>query len=243
MSTSDHEAQPLGQPAVLNKCIISSVLSFLQSLPAFYSLTKSARNYLCKTNLRPLIFPNVRELDQCCFASSWQVRNNNLKYEQMKFILILIIQSALHAATWKMICGPELYVEFRRVEKMTDEHLITDPVVTRLWIITLFFSTPLHYHNYDQIVTPLFKKKQQIFKIQNAYGTLLWKYLVYRHQEREAVRIFFNLIRIYLKMQQVGYGMFLNLQSKQELASAQELLHKLVTTNLDDTEENENLDE
>ena len=125
------------------------------------------------------------------------------------------------------MCGAELYVDFQHVEKLIDEHVITDPVVTRLWIVSLFFSTPLHYHNDGQIVTPLFKKKKAILNVQNAYTTLLWKYLLHRHQEMGAVRIFSNLIRVYLKMQHVGYGIYLNLRSQETLLGTHETLQKL----------------
>ena len=139
-----------------------------------------------------------------------------------------------------MVCGPDLYVEFRHVQKMCDEQLVADPVITRLWIITLFFSTPLHYHNDSYIVTPLVKRKRSVFNIQTAYVTLLWKYLLCRHEEMGAVRIFSNLIRVYLKMQQVGYGMYLNLRSRQELVQANDVLQKLVMMNANDGEDSDN---
>ena len=135
------------------------------------------------------------------------------------------------------MCGAELYVDFQHVEKLIDEHVITDPVVTRLWIVSLFFSTPLHYHNDGQIVTPLFKKKKAILNVQNAYTTLLWKYLLHRHQEMGAVRIFSNLIRVYLKMQHVGYGIYLNLRSHPDLLTAHETLQKVITLDINDDEE------
>ena len=135
------------------------------------------------------------------------------------------------------MCGPELYERFRFVERLASECLIADPVVTRLWMIVLFFSTPLQYLKDEHVTTPLLKKKQSIGLVQNAYATLLWKYLLSRHQELGAVRIFSNLIRVYLQMQIVGFQIYTNLRSKQELVKTHEALQKLLT--LSDAEEHE----
>ena len=77
--------EPVGQPAAVNTCVVSSILSFIRSLPAFHTLTKAIQNQLRKTNIRPLMFPNVYELEQCCFADSWQViRDDELTWNRSK---------------------------------------------------------------------------------------------------------------------------------------------------------------
>ena len=53
---------------------INSFLSFLLSMPIVQSLASSDRLYLCKHNIRPLVFPNMHELEQTCFSESWQVK-------------------------------------------------------------------------------------------------------------------------------------------------------------------------
>ncbi|CAF4218625.1 unnamed protein product, partial [Adineta steineri] len=58
-------------PTTITMSIVLAVSSFLKTLPAYYSLPRSTRNYLCKTNIRPLIFPNLHELNQTCFAEPW----------------------------------------------------------------------------------------------------------------------------------------------------------------------------
>ena len=72
------------QPTAITASIASSVSLFFQSLPAFCSLSRSTRTFLCKANIRPLIFPNVHELNQSCFAEPWQViwieRGNRMNY-------------------------------------------------------------------------------------------------------------------------------------------------------------------
>jgi len=52
---------------------ITSFLSFLSSIPIFQSLSNSNRLYLCKHNIRLLIFLNLHEIDQTCFTESSQV--------------------------------------------------------------------------------------------------------------------------------------------------------------------------
>ena len=81
-STGDLVITP--QPTAITASIASSVSLFFQSLPAFYSLSRSTRTFLCKTNIRSLIFPNIHELNQSCFAEPWQViwieRGNRMDY-------------------------------------------------------------------------------------------------------------------------------------------------------------------
>jgi len=132
------------------------------------------------------------------------------------------------------VCGPELYKEFTQVEKLAEKLLITDPVVTRLWIITLFSSTPLHYHHDCPTPTPILKKKLHLYQIQNAYTTLLWKYLSHRHGFMESIRIYSNLIHVYLKMQRVGFGIYVQLQTQKYLMSTQEALNKLVSLDINE---------
>lgn len=60
-------------PTTLTMCIVLAVSAFLKSLPAFNSLPRLTRSYLCKTNIRPLMFPNIHELNQSCFSEPWQV--------------------------------------------------------------------------------------------------------------------------------------------------------------------------
>ncbi len=72
-STNNH-------PTTLTMSIVFAISSFLQSLPAFYSLPRTTRHYLCKTNIRPLIFPTIHELNQSCFSEPWQVTYGHLLY-------------------------------------------------------------------------------------------------------------------------------------------------------------------
>jgi hypothetical protein len=132
------------------------------------------------------------------------------------------------------MCGPELYKLFVQAETLAEKSWICDPVVTRLWMVILFFSTPLHYHDDCPTSTPILKKKSLVYQIQNAYTTLLWKYLVHRHGHAESVRIYSNLIHVYMKMQCVGFGIYIQLRTKKDLIPTNETLNKLVTLNITD---------
>jgi hypothetical protein len=125
--------------------------------------------------------------------------------------------------------GPELYEEFTKVERLAETLWITDPIVIRLWIITLFFSTPLHYHHDCSTPTPILKKKRPLCQVQNAYVTLLWKYLLHRHGYMESVRIYSNLVHVYLKMQDVGFCINLQLRTRKDLMPIHGTISKLVT--------------
>ncbi|CAF0927176.1 unnamed protein product [Adineta steineri] len=203
-------------PTTITMSIVLAVSSFLKTLPAYYSLPRSTRNYLCKTNIRPLIFPNLHELNQTCFAEPWQVNAYN--------------------KTWQLVCGIQLYEEFDKAERMAEKSWTTDPIVTRLFVIILFFSTPLHYHDDSPTPTKILKKKQAIFQTQNGYITLLWKYLTYRYGSAGSIRIYLNLVHVYMKMQQVGYGVYTQLRTQKDLVPTHETLNKLVTLDINDTQ-------
>jgi hypothetical protein len=64
---------------VLPMSIIVSLASFIKSLPAFQSLSRNNQSFLCKSNLRRLMFVNIHELNQSCFSEPWQVKQKAKK--------------------------------------------------------------------------------------------------------------------------------------------------------------------
>ncbi|CAF4215223.1 unnamed protein product [Adineta steineri] len=119
---------------------------------------------------------------------------------------------------------------------MGEKSWTTDPIVTRLFIIILFFSTPLHYHDDSPTPTKILKKKQAILQTQNGYITLLWRYLTYRYGSAGSIRIYLSLVHVYMKMQQVGYGVYTQLRTQKDLVPTHETLNKLVTLDINDTQ-------
>jgi hypothetical protein len=132
------------------------------------------------------------------------------------------------------MCGPQLYKQFDQAEKLAENLWIADPMVTRLFVVILFFSSPLHYHDDCPTPTSIVRKTLTINRVQNAYTTLLWRYLLYRHDFKESVRIYCNLIHVYMKMQHVGYGIYTHLRTQQDLVSTHETLNRLVTLDIND---------
>ena len=98
--------------------------------------------------------------------------------------------------------------------------------------MTLFFSTPLFAY-YD-LNSPAIKTKKKLptIDIQNAYITLLWKYLLYRHGYMEAVRIYSNLIQAYLHMLRVGISINLRFRTHKHLKITHETLEKIAAIDI-----------
>ncbi|CAF1961849.1 unnamed protein product [Rotaria magnacalcarata] len=187
---------------------IKSFLSFLLSIPTVQSLSTNDRYYLFKHNIRSLILPNFHEIEQTCFSESWQVNMDN-------------------AAT-EFIFGKILFDDFVQIKKKAKSVLIADPVVTRLWLITLFFSTPL-LCLYDRSLPNISKENRlDINKIQNSFTTLLWNYLSHRHGCFDAIRIFSNLIYIYLQMQRISQAMNHEVQMRNDLVDMNQAFNQAI---------------
>ncbi|UJR21642.1 hypothetical protein I4U23_024719 [Adineta vaga] len=200
---------------VLPMSITMALFAFLHALPATRSLSHMNQTYLCKNNLRSLLFPNTFELNQLCFKEPWQ--------------------TSFDASTWRFICGDELYEQFVYIENLAEQKLITDPVITRLWMVVLYFSSSL-FCLYD--VRPTFKipkKKTAIRVIQDAYVILLWNYLLHRYGDLNAVQIYSNLILVYLKMQRVGFDIGLRVRTRHELTDTHKVLNQLLTLDIKDS--------
>jgi hypothetical protein len=120
------------------------------------------------------------------------------------------------------------------VEELAEKLWIADPIVTRLWIIVLFFSTCL-FSCYDSKSSMVkMKKKSPFIVIQNDYVTLLWKYLLNRHGYMESARIYSNLISVYLNMLRIGLSVYIRYQTEKEYGVVQAKFDQLITLNIND---------
>lgn len=120
------------------------------------------------------------------------------------------------------------------VEELAEKLWIADPIVTRLWIIVLFFSTCL-FSCYDSKSSMVkMKKKSPFIVIQNDYVTLLWKYLLNRHGYVQSARIYSNLIRVYLNMLRIGLSVYIRYQTEKEYGVVQAKFDQLITLNIND---------
>lgn len=186
-----------------------SLREFLHSLPLYHTLKRIDQIYLNHVNLRPLIFMNMFEIRQTCYFESWQ--------------------NEFDHSTWRFICGEKLYEKFLWIEDLSDKLLITDPIIIRLWIIILFFSTSLSCLYEKSCPTREYsKEKTSLFSIQNTYVELLWKYLLHRYRYENAVRIYSNLTNLYLKMQHIGFAIGVQVRHRSELIDIHRKMNQLV---------------
>lgn len=164
---------------------ITSLLKFLTSIPLIQSLPYSERYFLSRYNIRPLILLNLFEIEQTCFAESWQTNIDNQAAEY--------------------VYGREIFLDINQIKQRAESILVNDPVITRLWLLILFFSTPLScFYDGAPSADPPIKSRLNLIKIQDSFCHLLWSYLLHRHGLIDAVRIFSNTIRVYLQMQRIS---------------------------------------
>jgi hypothetical protein len=88
------------------------------------------------------------------------------------------------------------------------------------------------YDSYIALKIP--KKRTAVNDIQNAYVTLLWNYLLYRYGNLNAIRIYLNLVHVFLKTQCVGFNIGTRMRTRNELMFTHETLHQLLTLNIRD---------
>ncbi len=114
-----------------------------------------------------------------------------------------------------------------------EQILIADPVVTRLWLLVLFFSTPLNCY-YDHSLPEISENRRiAVMEIQHSYATLLWNYLVHRHGDIDAIRIFSNLNGIYLRMQRISQAVNAQIRTRNELSTLHEAFNRAVIIDSD----------
>ena len=127
------------------------------------------------------------------------------------------------------ICGSSLYADFIQTKNRIKQILIGDPIVTRLWLLILFLSTPLDtYHDRSLSELPVMRKLA-ILKVQHSYITLLWKYLFHRHGCREAIRILSNLNSVYLCIQRISQAITIEIRTRNDLKTLHQAFTRAVT--------------
>ncbi|CAF1094896.1 unnamed protein product [Adineta steineri] len=193
---------------------MTSFLLFLSTIPTVKLLPKSDRIFLCKHNIRPLILLNSHELDQLCYSEPWQLMYDNLSA--------------------KYVCGNDLFSELVNTKHRAEQILITDPVVTRLWLLILFFSTPLHCYYNNSLPEISLNQRIALVEIQHSYINLLWNYLSHRHGDIEVIRIFSNLTSVYLSMQRISQAINTIIRTRDDLSTLNESFDRAVVIDSDD---------
>lgn len=141
--------------------------------------------------------------------------------------MLFLLQLTLDDISSEYILGSSLFAEFLEMRNRAAQILITDPVVTRLWLLILFFSTPLNCY-YDQSSPEISVRSKTIIDIQNSYVTLLWNYLLHRHNSLDAIRIFSNLNGIYLRMQRISQAINTEIRTRNDLFALHQAFSRAV---------------
>ncbi len=131
------------------------------------------------------------------------------------------------------ILGSSLFPEFVDTRNRAEQILIADPVVTRLWLLVLFFSTPLHCYCDHSLPEVSDHRRIAMMEIQNSYVTLLWNYLSHRHGDIDAIRIFSNLNGIYLRMQRISQAVNTEIRTRNDLSTLHEAFNRAVIIDSD----------
>lgn len=99
-------------------------------------------------------------------------------------------------------------------------------------MVILFFSTPLFcYYDPKSYVTKL-KKPITCAHIQHQYVLLLWKYLLHRHGEKQSIRIYSNLVQIYLDMLRFGLEINMRFRTRIDFRATHDALEKMATLDI-----------
>ena len=128
----------------------------------------------------------------------------------------------------KYVCGSDLYAEFLQIKERMEQFVINDPIVTRLWLLILFLSSPLHYRQESTISDLPIERKSLIFDLQQTYVTLLWKYLCYRHNNQGANQILSNLNRVYLCVQRLSQKINAEIRMREDLQALDDAFNRAV---------------
>lgn len=135
-------------------------------------------------------------------------------------------------ATLEWICGSDLYQRFLQVENLSVKLMITDPVVTRLWLIILFFSPSFSCVHPSNRTLPTTRSKRTFTNIRDAYLTLLWNYLLHRYGHDESVRIYTNLTFVFMKMQSITFDIGIEMQIRSDLMTIYQSIDHYLTQSI-----------
>ncbi len=129
--------------------------------------------------------------------------------------------------------GSSLFPEFVETRNRAEQILIADPVVTRLWLLVLFFSTPLNCYLDHSLPVISENRRIAMMEIQHSYVTLLWNYLSHRHGDMDAIRIISNLNGIYLRMQRISQAVNAEIRTRNDLSILHETFNQAVIIDSD----------
>jgi hypothetical protein len=160
------------------KLVFINLISYFKHLPELQTLNLDDQVSLIKQNIR-LIIP--------------------LNYAILKTPLRSKC-SPINIQTIGCINNINLHNMFRSLSDMYVEYVINDPIIMKLFLIVLFFTTTSLTTRsiYDP---PEYKQLDNIKKIQSSYIELLWSYMLEKCGEEHSIHLFTKLITKYLHVQ------------------------------------------
>lgn len=149
-------------------------------------------------------------------------------------IVFLRVQMNYENSSMEEVCGVNLYGEYVKTKKLMEQYLINDPIVTRLWILILFLCSPLDLNVNSEFCDVKKTRKFAVWKVQENYVGLLWKYLCHRHTNCGAFRILSELSRVYLNVQRLTEKINEEIRTRPDLRPLEESLNRTVKIEIDE---------
>ncbi|CAF1320382.1 unnamed protein product, partial [Didymodactylos carnosus] len=172
-----------------------SLRTFFRHIPEFHNLSINTKTCLTQRNLRHLTGINAIDYLRTNCAP-WQSVDLMVFQYVYGDQLLMVITEAL---------------ESLRV-------VLFDPIMIRLLLIILIFSTSLSITSQDSNFE--YQSESSLvnsFQIQNYYIKLLWYYMEYRFGEQQAVRMLSIIILHCLHSQNIGYQLDQHFQQRHDL--------------------------
>ena len=163
---------------IVKKLVFVNLISYFKHLPELQSLDVDDQVSLIKQNIRLLIPLNYAILRT---PISSQRRNMTIQ-------------------TIGCINNVNLHDMLRSLADMYIECVVGDPILMKLFLIVLFFTTTSL--TTTSIYDPgKYKQSNDIKQIQSSYIELLWLYLLEKWGEEHAIQLFTKMITKYLRVQ------------------------------------------
>ncbi|CAF0793167.1 unnamed protein product [Didymodactylos carnosus] len=177
------------------------LLSFFKCIPEYQNLSSEIKTYLIQQNLRFVGILHATEYMKTSANMPWEGDYSLFQY----------------------IHGDELLSKMEHGIRLL-KLILQDPVITRLLLIILLFTTSLSITIVNNIYSTSHTFSSNIFHIQNYYLKLLWNYMKYRLDERTAICMFSMLISRYMHVQTIGYDIDQNFLDRPDLSEITHLI-------------------
>jgi len=182
------------------------LLTFFKQIPEFNQLNVDDKVTLVKYNLMPLGILS-RTL-------SYNIETDQIKETDSDV--------PFNSSTWQKVHGNEIYIRMKNIFDSYVRIAQYDPKIIQLALIALIltkgFST-----DYDAN-EPILNDGMAVYRAQNYYTELLWKYMETIHGSKKSVRIFNELVVHFLSWQTLEKELRLSIRDKLSPTELNDLL-------------------